>query len=146
MWYIDEGFLIWIIPLTYQSRESIIRACTTSFVHTCIYRMFNLFTACLYVSMLFILCSMHVFQFQIHRYTCFTVIPLISCMLLIIACTYMLGPHHLIMYTCACYARHLALLYVLAGVANNPGFSCPYPGVWTVALLYLIKVRSRSVD
>jgi len=24
MWYIDEGFLIWIIPSTYQPRESII--------------------------------------------------------------------------------------------------------------------------
>jgi len=24
MWYIDKGFLIWIILLTYQSRESII--------------------------------------------------------------------------------------------------------------------------
>ena len=44
------------------------------------------------------------------------------------------------LYTCICYARHLTLLYVLVGVANNPGFSCPDPGVWTVALLYLIKV------
>ena len=47
MWYIDEGFLIWIIPLTYLSREPIIWACTTSFVHKCIYHMFNLFITCL---------------------------------------------------------------------------------------------------
>ena len=33
-----------------------------------------------------------------------------------VTCTCMFGPHHLIMYTCASYARHLALLYVLAGL------------------------------
>ena len=71
----------------------------------------------------------------------FTVIFLI---LLVISYTCMPGPHHLIMYTCACYARHLALSYVLAGVANNPGFSCSDPGVWTVALLYLIRVAQRK--
>ena len=32
MWYIDEGFLVWIIPLRYQSHEFIYRARTTSFV------------------------------------------------------------------------------------------------------------------
>ena len=37
-------------------------------------------------------------------------------MLYVITCTCILGPHHLIMYTCTCYARHLALLYVLAGL------------------------------
>jgi len=37
-------------------------------------------------------------------------------MLFVITCTCILGPHHLIMYTCTCYARHLALLYVLAGL------------------------------
>ena len=56
------------------------------------------------------------FSFQIHRYTWFTVIPLIFLMLHVIAWTCMSGPHHLIMYMCACYARHLALLYVLAGL------------------------------
>ena len=36
-------------------------------------------------------------------------------------------------------------IYALAGVANNPGFSCPDPGVWTlVAWLELIRVRSGS--
>ena len=33
-----------------------------------------------------------------------------------VTCTCMPGPHHLIMYTCVSYARHLALLYVLAGL------------------------------
>jgi len=36
--------------------------------------------------------------------------------LLVISCTCIPGPHHLIMYTCACYARHLTLLYVLTGL------------------------------
>jgi len=72
----------------------------------------------------------------------FTVIFLI---LLVISCTCMPGPHHLIVYTCACYARNLALSYVLAGVANNPGSSCPDPRVCTVAaLLYLIRVAHNS--
>jgi len=63
MWYIDESFLIWIIPLTYQSRESIIWACTTSFVHTCTYRMFNVFIACLiYLSHVYVyLCFSYCF-------------------------------------------------------------------------------------
>ena len=63
IWYIDEGFLIWIIPLTCQSRESIIWACTTSFVHTCIYHMFNVFNACLiYLSHVYVyLCSSYCF-------------------------------------------------------------------------------------
>ena len=56
------------------------------------------------------------FPFQIHRYTWYTVIFLISLMLLVIACTCMPEPHHLIMYTCAWYARHLALSYVLTGL------------------------------
>ena len=61
MWYINEGFLVWIIPLTYQSRESIIWACTTSFVHIGIYRMFNIFITCLmYLSYVYLhLCSRH---------------------------------------------------------------------------------------
>ena len=46
---------------------------------------------------------------------------------------------------CACYARHLALSYVLAGVVNNPGSSCPDPRDWTVAaLLYLISAAQRE--
>jgi len=71
----------------------------------------------------------------------FTVIFLI---LIVISCTCMPGPHHLIVYTCACYARHLALSYVLTGVANNPGFSYPDPWVWTVVLLYLIRVAQQE--
>jgi len=56
------------------------------------------------------------FQLQIHRHTWFTVVLLISLMLFVITCTCILGPHHLIMHTCACYAHHLALLYVLTGL------------------------------
>jgi len=56
------------------------------------------------------------FQFQIHRYIWFTVVPLISLMLFFITCTCILGPLYLIMYTCTCYARQLASLYVLAGL------------------------------
>jgi len=56
IWYIDEGFLIWIIPSTYQSHESIIWACTTSFVHTCIYRMLDI-SSHVYMC----LCSRHYF-------------------------------------------------------------------------------------
>jgi len=36
------------------------------------------------------------------------------------------------------------LFFVLAGVANNPGFSCPDPRVWTIALLYQIRVAQRE--
>ena len=72
MLYIDEGFLVWIIPLTYQSRECIIWACTTIFIHTCIYHMFNVLIACLCVHMLSTPFSMHVFRFtpiDIHVFT-----------------------------------------------------------------------------
>ena len=103
MWYTDEGFLVWIIPFTYLSRESIIWACTTSFVHARIYRMFNLFTACTYA------------LYTAFFYTWFTVILLIYLMLFVITCTCILGPRHLIMYTCTCYARHLAL-YMYCGL------------------------------
>jgi len=51
--------------------------------------------------------SMHVFRFgliNIHVLLDFgfTIVPLISFMLLVIACTYMPEPHHLIMYMCDC--------------------------------------------
>jgi len=56
------------------------------------------------------------FLIQTYWYTWFTVVPLIFFILHIIVCTCMPEPHHLIMYTCVCYARYLALLYVLAGL------------------------------
>jgi len=134
MWYIDEGFLIWIIPLTYQSRESIIWVCTTSFIHTFIYRMFNVFIACLYVPMLSILFSMHVFWFRlidIHVFTSFRIyyLSLISFMLLVITFTCMPEPHHLIMYTCDCLiCMPLDFIICTRGAASdNPIFSCPDP-------------------
>ena len=126
MWYIDEGFFVWIIPSTYQPHESKIWAYTTSFVHTYIYRVFSVFITCL----IFYLSHDYVYLCSLYRFPCmfsdsdlliymylldfgFTVIFLI---LLVISCTCMPGPHHLIMYTCACYACHLALSYVLAGL------------------------------
>ena len=66
-------------------------------------------------SLYYLLCMFSVSDSSIYMIYCR------SFMLLVITCTCMLGPPHLIMYTCACYARHLALSYVLAGVANNPG-------------------------
>ena len=118
MWYIDESFHVWIIPLTYLSYESIIWACTTSLFilifiacllylsHVChilshdyVYlALYTVFHACF--SDLDLLIYMYLLDLR------FTVIFLI---LLVISCTCMPGPHHLIMYTCACYARHLAL-------------------------------------
>ena len=76
MWYIDESFLIWIIPLTYQSHESIIWVYTTSFVHICIYRMLNVFIACLFIFKLSTLFSMHAFRFRfidLHVFTWFQI-------------------------------------------------------------------------
>ena len=120
-------------PLDVSPHESIIRAYTTSFVHAYIYRVFSVFIICLiYLSHDYVyLCSLYNFSCMfsdsdllIYMYLFdlrFTVIFLI---LLVISCTCVSGPHHLIMYTCACYARHLALFFVLVGVANNPGFSC----------------------
>ena len=55
--YIDEGFLIWIIPSTYRSYESLIWACITGFV---------IFTCCLLacssMPVLTIRFSMHVYD------------------------------------------------------------------------------------
>jgi len=107
MWYIDEGFLVWIIPLTYQSRKSIIWAFITSFIHL-------IFIACLmYLSHVYVyLCSKHRFLWifsdsylSIYMYLLhsgFTIVPLIFFMLPVIVCTCMPKPHHLIMYTCYC--------------------------------------------
>ena len=112
MWYIDEGFLIWIIPLTYQSRESIIWACITSFVYTCIYRMFKLSAAYLYVPMLFILPSMHVFSFKF-----IDIHDLLSFLYVTCYCLYLHAwttslDHVHVWLLC----MPLALLYVLAGL------------------------------
>ena len=107
-------FLFVLSPWRYLSRESIIWVCTTSFIHTCIYHMFNLFTICLYVpcfSYCF-LCIFSVLDSSIYMiyYRSFN-FPYITYHFLY------LGPHHLIIYTCACYARHLTLLYVLVALS-----------------------------
>ena len=143
IWYIDEDFLVWIIPLTYQSHESIIWACTTSFVHTCIYRMLNVFIACLFVLKHSTPFSIYVFWFSlidIHIFTWFQ--------------TYCLSPNFHLCYlslhvpvclnhiTWSCtrvtaWACQLALSYVLAELlSDNPKSTCPDPRVWiAVALL-----------
>jgi len=141
MWYINDGFLIWIIPLTYQSRESIIWGCITSFVHTCIYHMFNIFIACLCVPMLSILFSMHVFRFRfidIHVFTWFR-----------ICCR----SFNFLYVTCHCVYLHawttsldhvhvclictpLGFIICTRGVASdNPGSSCPDPRDQTLVAL-----------
>ena len=90
---------------------------------------------------------MHVFRFRftdthVFTWSRFTVIFLI---LLVISCICMPRPHHLIVYTCAYYARHLVLSYVLVKVANNPESSFSDPRDWTVAaLLYVISVAQRE--
>jgi len=139
-------------PLDVSLHESIIRAYTTRVAHTYIYRVFSVFIICCHI-----LSHDYVYLYSLYRFSCmfsdsdlliykhflglkFTIIFHI----LVISCTCMPGPHHLIMYMCACYARHLALFFVLAGVVNNHGFSCPDPGVWTIALLYLIGMAQRE--
>jgi len=76
----------------------------------------------------------------------FTVVPLISFMLLVIAVPVCLNH---ITWSCTCviaWACQLALSYVLAGLlSDNPGSSYPDPGVWiVVALLFLIRVAQRK--
>jgi len=56
IWYINESFLVWIIPLRYQSHESIYWACITCFV-TSIYPIIW----CL-IPALVCLCLQHSFQ------------------------------------------------------------------------------------
>jgi len=120
MWYIDEGFLIWIIPLTYRSCESIIWAYTTGFVHTCIYRMFNVFIACLFVLKLSTLFSMHAFWFRLIDVHVFTWFRIYCRSFNFFYVTYhCLCPLNDITWSCtrvSAWARHLALSYVLVGL------------------------------
>jgi len=121
MWYIDECFLIWIISLTYRPRESIIWAYTTSFIHTCIYLMFNVFITCLFVLKLSTQFYMHVLWFRIidiYVFSSFWIYcrSLISFLLLVIACTCMPEPHHLIMHTCDCLSTPLGFTICTRGV------------------------------
>ena len=131
MWYIDEGFLVWIISLTYLSRESIIWACKPSFIHTCIYHMCNLFTACLFVLKLSTLFSMHAFWFRlsdIHIFTWFWIYCR-SFNFLYVTC------HCLYLYAWTTSLDHVHVCLICTplgsiictrGVASdNPEFSCP---------------------
>ena len=69
-----------------------------------------------------------------------------SFMLLVITCTCMPEPHHLIMHTCDYLSTPLGFIICTRGIAyDNPGFSCPDSTDRTlVALLYLIRVCSGS--
>ena len=130
-------------------RESIIWAHITSFVHTCVYRMFNVFIACLmYLSHVYLhLSSRHCFlcmfsnsDLSIYMYLLdfeFTVVRLISFMLLVIACTCMPKPHHLIMHTCDCLiCTPFGFIICTRGVASdNLGSSCPDPRDRTLVTL-----------
>ena len=110
VWYTYKGFLIWIIPSTYQSHESNVCACTTSFVHICTYIILD---GSLHVYVC--LCSWHGFDtcflysdLLIHVYLLdfgFTTDSLIfiyvtrHCLCLYVLTTY------LIMYTCDCLSK-----------------------------------------
>jgi len=121
IWYIYEDFLIWIIPSTYQSHESIIWACTTSFVHICIYRMLDVSShAYVYI------CSRHHFlcmfsdsDLSIHLYLLSDLLWILwfLFMLLVIACTCMSEPYHLIMYKCDCLSTPLGFILRTCWVA-----------------------------
>ena len=100
IWYIDEGFLVWIIPSTYQSHESKVWACITSFVPICIWYI----TWCLTV------------------YTC---VPVIMTLFFIHAFLFRFIDTHVLLY-----ARHLALILPLVGeFSDSPRSACLDPGV-----------------
>ena len=112
IWHIDEGFLVWIIPSTYQSHESIIWASTTSFVHTCIYRMLDI-SSHIYMylcSLQHFLCMFFDSDLSIHMYLLdfeFTTDSLITIMLQVLAYVCMSEPHYLILYICPCFCTPL---------------------------------------
>jgi len=64
------------------------------YMFMCTYALHTVFLCMFFDSDLFI--HMYLLDFG------FTVVPLIFFILLVIACTCMLEPHHLIMYTCDC--------------------------------------------
>ena len=134
-----EGFLIWTIPLTYQSHKFIIWACTTSFVHTCIYRMLDV-SSRVYVY----LCSRHHFlcmffdsDLSIHMYLLdfrFSTDSLISIYvtglcLYMYAWTTSLDHVHVWLPE---HANLLHLAYSLVCFCDNPRSSCPDLRVWTM--------------
>ena len=68
IWYIDVGFLIWIIPSRYQSHESVYWAHTTGFVTSV-----HLITWCLFhvqVCMLMTWFSMYAFDSDLSIHVC----------------------------------------------------------------------------
>ena len=122
MWYIDEGFLVWIIPLMYQSRESILWAYT-------IVLSILVFIACLFLLKLSILFSMHAFRFRlidIHVFTWFRIYGR-SFNFLYVTC------HCLYVWTTLLDHVHVWRLSTPTGfiictrgiASDNPGSSCP---------------------
>jgi len=101
MWYIDEGFLVWIIPWRIYpvnpESEIVQLVLSILIVIACL-----IYLSHVYMYLCFSYCLLCIFPFQTHRYTWFTVIPLISFVLLVVAYICMPGSHHLIMYTCDC--------------------------------------------
>jgi len=133
IWYIYEGFLVWIIFSTYQSHESTIWAYTTSFVHTYIWRILDV-SSHVYVC----LCSRHSFNIcfdsdlLMHVYLLDFAFNIDSLVTIYVTdhCLY-LHAWTTSLWLCtrvfAC-ARHLASFYVLVGLfSDNPGPACPDP-------------------
>ena len=131
MWYIDKGFLVWIIPLTYQSRESIIWACTTSFVHI---------TCLIYLSHVYVyLCFLYRFPCMFSDSVLLIYMYLLDLGFTIFSLCYLSLPVPVCLdhtaWSCtrvtAWYARHLALSYILAGLHRQP---------------WILMSRSKSPD
>ena len=67
IWYIDEGFLVWIIPSRYQFHESIYWARATSCHFYTSHSLMPLSCSCMFVRMTQF--SMHAFCTRIYQYT-----------------------------------------------------------------------------
>ena len=132
MWYIDEGFLIWIIPLTYLFCESIIWDCTTSFVHTYIYRMFNLLPHIyMYLCSLYcLLCMFSVSDSSIYMIYCHSFnLPYVICYYLYLH-TWTTSLDHVHFYL---LCTPFGFIYVLAGLhltALDSYVQILVPGPW----------------
>jgi len=74
IWYIDESFLVWIIPSRYQSHKPICWARTISFV-TYVYHI-TWFLIHVWVCMLTTQFSMHAFHSDLSIHVCLSCMPL----------------------------------------------------------------------
>ena len=103
--------------------------------------MFNIFVAWLCVPMLFIPFFMHIFQFKFTWSQIYCHFLYVTChCLYLYAWATSLDRVHVWLFEHANW-----LYYMYSRVASdNPGFSCPDPRVWTVALLCLIRVAQQN--